>query len=75
MRRFTLILATGALLAGGASAEANNGKGGGTPPSYSNCSTDTAGYTTCTATNPAGRRCTQIFNPQGESIYYKCEKV
>ena len=80
MRRFTLILAAGALLAGGATAEANKGKGGGTPPSSTVCTPDTgeyAGYTgTCSATNPAGRTCTQQYvNGQAVEGSYTCTKT
>ena len=67
MRRFTLILAAGALLVGGAAADANKGRGGGTPPSATVCTppvTDAnrATYTgSCSATNPGGRTCTQEY--------------
>ena len=79
MRRLTLILAAGALLAGGATADAKKGDGGGTPPSYAVCSPDSnlanEGYDgTCTSTNPAGRQCTQTF-VNGQSTFYECRKT
>jgi hypothetical protein len=78
MGRFTIILATGALLAGAASADASKGKGGGTPPYYGTCtSTDatTTGFTGyCTSTNPAGRQCTQWY-VNGQGTEYSCVKT
>ena len=79
MKRFTLILAAGALLAGGATADANKGKGGGTPPSYGVCTADTNPATpaydgSCSATNPAGRTCTQVYEG-GQPTTYSCTKT
>ena len=67
-----------AAFAGGAvSAEANKGKGGGTPPSYTVCTPpveDPATYTgSCSSTNPAGRTCTQHYF-LGQPTTYECTK-
>ena len=60
------------------SAEASKGKGGGTPPSYSVCTppvVDPATYTgSCSATNPAGRTCTQEY-VNGQATNYYCTKA
>ena len=77
MRNLTLILTAGALFAGVATADANNGKGGGTPPSATVCTpvvVDPATYTgSCSATNPGGRTCTQEY-VAGKPTKYYCTK-
>ena len=76
MKRITLILAAGALLAGGATAQADKG---GKPPSYTVCTADTDPTTpaydgSCSATNPAGRTCTQVYE-NGQPTTYSCTKT
>ncbi len=67
-----------AAFAGGAtSADANKGRGGGTPPSATVCTppvVDSATYTgSCSATNPGGRTCTQEY-VLGQPTNYYCTK-
>jgi hypothetical protein len=77
-RRILAVAIAAIAFAGSAvSADANKGKGGGTPPSYSTCTpevVDPATYTgSCSATNPAGRTCTQEY-VLGQPTNYYCTR-